>query len=301
MKIKKRILSILLFLPYSYCTTKVVETNDVSLLNLPTGMNSTAFYEWQPNNNLFIIKQSCNFSSNPIPDNDLEGFYWMVPSFIHTIQINAGVTVTGGFRVASNLSIIGEDRSSSHIYGTATKEWALGPDGVRDPGTSCNNGGIVAGDDRVDDCNSWKYSSVSSTGTGIGFVVNVANLTIENSRTYAVTSLQIKIHLDNVYILNSRPKPDYYSNSDGFAGGFGSSIKNSKIDTWDDAIKLYQGAMTVENVTIVHNSNGAPFQLGWQSDMFSPFDTINNVLVCCGFEFASSWACFFPSSELLLL
>ncbi len=254
-------------------TTPTV-TVDLSPLKLPKGVKQTDV-EWQNTEGVLTFVKNTNFSDQADADLDKEGFYWTVPSIVKKVVINANVTITGGFRAIDVLTIEGKGRATSEIFGTNTKGWSLGADGIGDPNTSCTNG--AKGDDRVHDCEKWKYGAVSSTATA-SVTVTVQNLTITNARSYAITSFGSKYIVDNVHIRNTRPTPDYHSNSDGISAGAGSTVKNSKIDTWDDEIKLYRD-MIVENVTLVHNSNGAPFQLGWGNDNNVTNHTIKNVLV----------------------
>jgi hypothetical protein len=153
---------------------------------------------------------------------------------------------------------------------------------VEDEGTRCARDGLpanLAGDDRVHDCEKWFYGAISPTdGAPSGIVFHVRNLTIENARTYAITAHRQAWNIDGVNIINTRPAPDWHSNSDGIGGGPGTVIRNTHIDTWDDSIKLYKDGFLVEDVTIVHNRNGSPFQLGW-SDKPRTTHTLRNVVV----------------------
>jgi hypothetical protein len=51
--------------------------------------------------------------------------------------IGANITVTGGFRFRHGVTLRGEDRNSSVIYGTSTVAWARGPNKV-DNSPDCN-------------------------------------------------------------------------------------------------------------------------------------------------------------------
>lgn len=241
---------------------------------LPRGVHpslNSGNARWLADSGTLLITQDVTFRSanhaDPDVDRDLEGFYWELPAHVRTVRIGRNVRVTGGFRLTQGQTIEGEDRDTSVIFGTATKAWARGPNGVEDPGTRCGingDGGAVAGDDRVHDCAKWRYGAISVTVRApTNQRYTVRNLTIENPRTYGITAFAQAVDVDRVVIKNTRPAPDFYSNSDGFGAGPGSTIRNSKIDTWDDAIKLYQDGMLVENVTVVHQLNGAPFQFGW--------------------------------------
>lgn len=245
-------------------------------LLLPKGVDHS-MVSWNHKEGIFTFNESCSFSTHPTPDDDLTGFYWSVPSHVKKVVIGDNVTITGGFRANGNLILKGVNRETSEIYGTDTKNWALGPDKVANPASSCSDG--AHGDDRAHDCEKWQYGAVSPNHNMTeDQAITVTNLTFTNARSYAITSFKPKVIIDNVHIRNTRTKPDYHSNSDGFGGGPGSVIRNSKIDSWDDAIKLYRN-MTVENVTIIHNSNGAPFQLGWGSGINESTHVLKNILV----------------------
>ncbi|EWH09816.1 coagulation factor 5/8 type domain-containing protein [Catenovulum agarivorans DS-2] len=194
-------------------------------------------------------------------------FYWDIPCEIKTLVIDKNVTVTGHLRMTCEQTIQGKDRFSSIIYGTPTKAWARGENQKEDDGTDCARNGQpakVAGDDILHDCEKWQYSGISvANNAPNNAVYSIKNLTVENARTYAITSIRHTFYIDGVNILNTREYPDFQSNSDGIGGGEGTVIKNTYIDTWDDSIKLYREGMHVENVTIIHNANGSPFQLGW--------------------------------------
>lgn len=238
------------------------DLTEFAFLKLPKGITKRDQFEWNDTDKTLTFLSDTHFSNRSDEDNDLEGFYWEVPALVRKVVIGTSVTIYGGFRTTGTLAIEGADRESSRIYGTTSKGWAHGPDGEPDPQTSCNNG--AAGNDRAHDCAKWQYGAVSPTNFGSTYPITVKSVTIENARTYAITSFNNPLVVDDVYIVNTRPGSDYRSNSDGIGGGPGSVVTNTKIDTWDDAIKLYKD-FTIRNVTIVHNANGAPFQLGWSS------------------------------------
>ncbi len=243
-------------------------------LDLPEGITDGESVDWDAANGIFVFLKSVTFSANVDVDNDLEGFYWEVPTVVKKIIIEANVTITGGFRFRDDVVIEGLDRSTSRIFGTDTKNWALGPDGVNN--SSC---GSRLGDDRAHDCEKWNYGAISHhrTEANKSAVFTIKNLTIENPRAYAITTFDQKLMVDNVHIINTREGSDYKSNSDGIGGGAGTVISNTKIDTWDDGVKLYRNT-TLKNVTIVHNANGAPLQLGWGAKSATQH-TIDNVKI----------------------
>ena len=256
--------------------------------NLPEGIHpslDSSNSRWDDGAGSLTITQDVVF--NPASaenlDDVMENFYWNVPPGVKKVIIAENTRVTGHFRLsAADQVIIGEDRATSVIFGTDTKAWARGPNRVEDEGTRCERDGLpanVAGDDRVHDCEKWFYGAVSpAENAPAGIVLHVRNLTIENARTYAITAHHQAWHIDEVNIINTRPAPDWHSNSDGIGGGPGTVIRNTYIDTWDDSIKLYKNGFLVEDVTIVHNRNGSPFQLGW-SDKPATRHTLRNITV----------------------
>ncbi len=248
-------------------------------LKLPAGIKDEGAIKWTESTGVVEILKSVNFSPKTAQadvDSDVTNFYWTVPDIVKKIIIKRNVKITGHFRLSNTIGIIGEDRGTCVIFGTATRNWAGGPDGIgqEDP-NDCNK---RLGDDRAADCEKWKFGGIS--GNKEGAIYTIKNLTIRNSRTYAVTSFNSKIVMNNVFIHNSRPqdgKGDFGSNSDGISGGKGTVVTNCKFDTWDDSIKLYKD-MSVENVTIVQNSNGAAFQFGWGSKEASTH-SLKNILI----------------------
>lgn len=275
--------------PASIPEVKSQENTD---LNMPKGVKPQNF-TWKESTGELRFTSSLSFSDQVNQDLDKEGFYWEIPTVVKTVSIAKNVTVTGGLRAKHSILIQGEDRKSSVIYGTESKNWSLGPDKQKDPNTSCTNG--PKGDDYVHDCEKWKYGAISSEGDE-NTVITVKNLTIENARSYAITGFKPRFVIDNVLMTATRPTPDYQSNSDGVSAGAGSKITNSKIDLWDDGIKLYRD-FEVENVTIIHNSNGAPFQFGWGEGIKESSHSLKNVLVIANNQSHSNLALFSASLQ----
>ncbi len=234
--------------------------------NFHPSLNSTNA-TWNPTTQTVTITKNVIFPTN---EEDITTFHWHVPTTVAKIVIQANVTVTGGFKAAGNLIIEGDNPENSILFGTTIKEWAHGPDMKK--GTA---------DDRLPEGNKPDHGAINEDKGASGITITVRNLKIENSRLYAITARNSnKVMVENVYILNSRASgsSDYKSNSDGIVGGVGSRINNCYIDTWDDSIKFYYNNMEVSNTTIIHNKNGAPFQLGW-GDKDAVRCTIRNVKI----------------------
>lgn len=251
--------------------TQLLATN--TQLNLPQWAidrgftNATAY--WNPSKSKLIIRGNVNWGG----DNNKEGFYFTPPAECKIIEIKTGITVTGGFRLKYNITIQGQNRSTSRIFGTNTQSWALGSNKVSDS-PNCNS---ASGDDRAADCQKWKYGAISMLNDNASITVNIKNLTIENARTYAITSFNAKMVVDNCHIKDTRGGE--HNNSDGIGGGKGTTIKNTKFEVNDDAIKLYHDDMVIENVTINLKRNGAAFQCGWGGEGTHSNIKIKNVLI----------------------
>lgn len=208
------------------------------------------------NDKTVVITKSVSFVNG---DNDVNNYHWTLPLSIDTVIIKAKVTVTGGFKIQSNDNIFikGENQLTSVLFGTDKQDWAQG---------------------RIPDGDKPAYSAITEVKGATGITARVENIKLHNSRVYAVTFRGTnKLFAKKVYILNTRGN-DYQSNSDGFVMGSGSVIDDCLIDTWDDAIKLYYNNVTVKNTTIIHNKNGAPFQLGWDTKS-ALTATIDNIVV----------------------
>ncbi|MCG8701014.1 MAG: hypothetical protein MI922_23380, partial [Bacteroidales bacterium] len=81
-------------------------------------------------------------------------------------------------------------------------------------------------------------------------------------------------------LIERRGKAAY--SSDGVHGGRGKTIvRDCYIDTWDDATYTSECTL-IENTTIVHNRNGAPFMVSWGYDLGKHVKcTIRNCTVIC--------------------
>ncbi len=162
------------------------------------------------------------------------GSKFRVPDSWERIVINAGVTVTGSFYSdgrSAPLTIEGVNRQTSILKGTGNFQSA----GTQE----------------------------SRTHSGIrieaGVNVTVKNLTSLNPDKFH-TSCFGKIEVINCDLIDNRGQ----HTTDGVHGGVksGSIIRGCYINTHDDAM-YYSECGLIENTTIVHNKNGAPFQGGW--------------------------------------
>lgn len=182
-----------------------------------------------------------------------------VPKNVKKIVIGKGVQVKGRFDVRNDLTIEGEDRETSVIYGTDDLRYS-------------HNRGDVYG---VQWDTPWSYSAINVTGAA---TVYVDNLTVKNPYGYCISGYaeNAVIHCSKVNMIDDRGGDQ--NNSDGFIGQAGSSLEDVFICTGDDAIKVYHD-LTMTNVEIVMLHNGAPIQFGWNADDDCDTDVVINNLI----------------------
>lgn len=169
------------------------------------------------------------------------GPMWLVDNAWDELVIGRHVTLTGNIVVPNTrkkpLIIRGRDRFSSRIVGTNTQEWQ-----------------------RTESDLARRHSAIFVDSS---YPVTISTLTSLNPDKYHFVGYNHTIlHVDHVDILDDR----LAYTTDGVAGGRGTTIRDSYIGTYDDAIKVYAPDMVIENVTIVHNRNGAPLQFGWSNE-----------------------------------
>jgi hypothetical protein len=177
-------------------------------------------------------------------------FFWRAPREVKQVVIAPSVTVTGGIKADHDMTIEGRDRETSVLFGTAEQRWP-------------QNRGIAP----------WTVSAIEGLSRP---TLTIRNLTSRNPRGYNISNWGGVTHVDNVSLIDDRGGDQ--NNSDGFVGGNGSTIKNSYIRTGDDAIKLYFD-MTIEDVTIDMEHNGAPIQFGWNNEQSQVRGTIRGLTV----------------------
>lgn len=185
----------------------------------------------------------------------LSDFIWSVPETVKKIFIKSNVTVDAAFHVNNNITIQGEDRNTSIIFGTDVQAWPF-VNGIE--GKEQNYAQIQAEESK------WKY-----------LTLYIDNLTIKNARAYAVRCWDRPAHLSNCNIIDDRG--GWKNHSDGFEGGHFSTITNCYFETGDDVIKCYKD-ITVKDCTIKMILNAVPFQFGWGSYGFCRAD-IENVTI----------------------
>lgn len=164
---------------------------------------------------------------------------WNVPNTIKKIYIKKNVTVNGGFHTKGNITIEGEDRKTSVIFGTSVQTWAdkNNPSGK--------------------DLQEWYYCQIQVYGG----TCYIRNLKILNAYSFAVRGWGPQVHMKKVDVIDNRG--GYHNHSDGFEGGDNSTIDSCYFETGDDIIKVYFMNLKVTNTEIKMIQNSVPIQFGW--------------------------------------
>lgn len=170
---------------------------------------------------------------------DFKDSYWGVPKKVRKIVIGEKVTVVGHFHVFNTLTIDGENRKTSKIYGTPISEL------LRQHNLDARGGSVP-------------YSAFFGQGD---FAFTIRNLTSLNPIGFHFTGKQgCVIHLENVNAIDDRGGE--HNHSDGISAADGSTVKNCYFASGDDIIKVYAD-IYVENTTIEMIQNAVPIQFGW--------------------------------------
>ncbi|MCV9389261.1 hypothetical protein [Reichenbachiella ulvae] len=199
----------------------------------------------------FVSSGQINF-----PKRDhFKDIYWKVPSIVRKIIIGKEVTVVGHFHVSHTITIEGEDRKSSKVYGTPIS-------GLLRLHNLDAGGGTVP------------YSAFFGSGD---FEFHIRNLTSINPIGFHFTGKNgCIIHLDSVDAIDNRG--GHHNHSDGISAANGSTVKNCFFSSGDDIIKVYND-IYVENTTIELIQNAVPIQFGWGNYGSGATGTFKNLKV----------------------
>lgn len=160
-------------------------------------------------------------------------FIWQIPAEVRQIRIAKDVTVNGAFHSKDSVTISGEDRKTSVIYGTDEQRWS-------------KNRSIKA--------------FTICTFQSFGGIMKISHLTSLNPRGFHVRGWDHVVHASSCDFLDRRG--GHHNNSDGFEGGDGSTVHDCYFESGDDIIKVYHD-VTVTDTTIKMITNTVPIQLGW--------------------------------------
>jgi hypothetical protein len=192
----------------------------------------------------FTDSGAINFSAE-----GLRSFIWHIPPEVKQIRIARNVTVNGAFHAKASVTIAGEDRKTSIVYGTDEQAWS-----------SKHN--VKA----FENC----------TFQNFGGVMTIRNLTSLNPRGFHVRGWKTVVHAAACDFLDQRG--GWGNNSDGFEGGDGSTVHDCYFESGDDIIKVYF-KITVTDTTIKMIRNTVPIQLGWGNYSNGAVGTFRNLTV----------------------
>ena len=174
--------------------------------------------------------------------NHLKQNFWLVPTNVKHIIIDANVTVTGAFHFNGTCVVEGKNRKTSVVFGTNKAGWTEG------------------GNEFGTDPDEWYYCQFQNEAKG--GTLTIKNLTSLNPFAYHIRAWNVKATVLNCDFIDNRG--GHSNHSDGFTGGDGSLVDNCYFETGDDIFKVYFD-YTVSNCTIKMIQNTVPIQLGWGS------------------------------------
>jgi hypothetical protein len=176
-------------------------------------------------------------------------FIWQIPPEVKQVRIAKGVTVNGAFHSQASVTIAGEDRKTSVVYGTEEQSWPQ------------------------------KHKLIEyqiCTFQNFGGVMTISNLTSLNPRAFHVRGWSKVVHAAYCDFIDHRGGWD--NHSDGFEGGDGSTVHGCYFESGDDIIKVYFD-ITVTDTTIKMVQNSVPIQLGWGNYSDKAVGTFKNLTV----------------------
>jgi len=178
-----------------------------------------------------------------------KSFIWQIPPEVKQVRIAKGVTVNAAFHSKASVTIAGEDRKTSIVYGTDERSWA-------------------------DQCRLNAYEIC--TFQNFGGVMTISNLTSLNPRGFHVRGWRQVVHAAYCDFIDNRG--GWGNHSDGFEGGDGSTVDHCYFESGDDIIKVYF-KITVTDTTIKMIRNTVPIQLGWGNYSDGAVGTFKNLTI----------------------
>jgi hypothetical protein len=179
----------------------------------------------------------------------MRSFIWKIPAEVKTVYIAKDVTVNGAFHSQADVTIAGEDRKTSVVYGTDEQTWSQS--------------------------RQIKAFTIC-TFQNFGGVMMISNLTSLNPRGFHVRGWDNVVHAAVCDFLDRRG--GQHNNSDGFEGGNGSTVDKCYFESGDDIIKVYHN-ITVTDTTIKMILNSVPIQLGWGNYSDKAVGTFKNLTI----------------------
>jgi hypothetical protein len=183
------------------------------------------------------------------PNAGAKSFIWQIPPEVKQVRIAKGVTVNGAFHSQASVTIAGEDRKTSIVFGTDERSWA--------------------------DQRQLKAYEIC-TFQNFGGVMTISNLTSLNPRGFHVRGWSQVVHAASCDFIDNRG--GWGNHSDGFEGGDGSTVDHCYFESGDDIIKVYF-KITVTDTTIKMIRNSVPIQLGWGNYSDGAVGTFRNLTI----------------------
>ena len=178
-----------------------------------------------------------------------KSFLWEIPTSVTNVFIKKDVRVNAAFHSHANVTIEGEDRKTSVVYGTELQSWPQ--------------------KNRV-------VEYTICTFQNFGGTMTVKNLTSLNPRGFHVRGWGTTMMVSYCDFLDTRG--GHGNHSDGVEGGDGSIFDNCYFETGDDIIKVYFNIL-VTNCTIKMVENTVPMQLGWGNYSNGKTGTFRNLKI----------------------
>ena len=215
-----------------------------SVAELITGYTGTVEWDATKKTITFVTGGQITFA---IKGN--KSWLWEVPTEVAKIYIKKNTRVNGAFHSKATLTIEGEDRKTSEVYGTEIQSWP-------------QKNGLTA----------YKICSFQN----FGGTMTIKNLTSRNPRAFHVRGWGTKMMVSYCDFIDTRGGSG--NHSDGVEGGDGSVFDNCYFETGDDFIKVYFNIL-VTNCTINMVENTVPIQLGWGNYSNGKTGTFRNLKI----------------------
>jgi len=175
------------------------------------------------------------------------------------IIISANTLVNAAFHYSHDLTIRGQDRATSVIYGTQIKGW---------------NDCALVEIPNYDPDDYWISAIHKIEGNQNS---TIRNLTILNAKAYNVIGREGILNIYDCNFVDKRGGS--ISNNDGVDVPSGSTVQNCYFECGDDNIKIYNTDVTVKDCTFNMIDNAAPFQLGYGTYTDGSYMNASNIRV----------------------
>ncbi len=221
-----------------------LQLHSQSVADLIAGYTGTVEWDATKKTITFVTGGQITFASK-----GKKSWLWEVPTDVSNIYIKKNTRVNGAFHSKASLTIQGEDRKTSVVYGTEIQSWP-------------QKNGLTA------------YTIC--TFQNFGGTMTIKNLTSLNPRAFHVRGWGTKMMVSYCDFIDTRG--GHGNHSDGVEGGDGSVFDNCYFESGDDIIKVYFNIL-VTNCTINMVQNTVPIQLGWGNYSNGKTGTFRNLKI----------------------